>query len=273
MCSCKRRGTKKELDRQKERRRFPEDRSQGTWSLPVYCHACTALTCVGSLIGLSIDFLYGFWSIHQLIPYEFRVYILQDRLHLHTKGFKCLLFNAWCRREACSKSIDSVMKSRGCFIVFSKWKVSSQLYLPTELELLAFLNASKYMSKTMCNERKRKNNSVVLWYFYVFACGSLLLFIKKKCFFSAFSLCVFAWGFQETSANSIETNGYIGLLYFWNLPCVRWMQCFLCVQYQAFSLVMKMSFSIFRALHLIQKEIIDLVYNTDKRHTMLNRNS
>lgn len=31
----------------------------------------------------------------------------------------------------------------------------------------------------MCNERKRKNNSVVVWYFYVFACGSMLLFIKN----------------------------------------------------------------------------------------------
>jgi len=31
----------------------------------------------------------------------------------------------------------------------------------------------------MCNERKGKNNSVVVWYFYVFACGSMLLFIKN----------------------------------------------------------------------------------------------
>lgn len=36
VCSCERRETKKESDRQKERQRFPEDRSRGRWSLPVY---------------------------------------------------------------------------------------------------------------------------------------------------------------------------------------------------------------------------------------------
>lgn len=93
---------KNQTDRR--RQRFPEDRSQGTWSLPVYYLglSCLQTPHMCREFDRAVLISYGFWSIHQLIPYEFRVYILQDRQLLHTKGFKCLLFNVWSRREACS---------------------------------------------------------------------------------------------------------------------------------------------------------------------------
>ncbi len=171
VCSCERRETKKESDRQKERQRFPEDRSQGRWSLPVYY---MGLSCLHSP-HMCREFDMAQYWFHTASDVSISwsrmnsVYILQDRQLLYTKGFKCLLFNVWSRREACSKSIDSFMESRGCFIVFPNERypancISLQSWSSWHLSML--IN-----TETMCNERKRV---VVVWYFYVVQCFCLL---------------------------------------------------------------------------------------------------
>lgn len=83
-----------------------------------------------------------------------------------------------------------------------------------------------------CAMKERGKITLVVWCFYVFACGSVLLFIKNYfmvkharnvtisdsfsngIFFPAFSLCVFAWGSQESLPIAKKQMGISGYCIF-----------------------------------------------------------
>ncbi len=217
VCSCERRETKKESDRQKERRIFPEDRSRGSWSLPVYY---TGLSCLHSphmcrefdrtqywfhtASDVSIS-----WSRMNSVFTSCRAGSFCTQRDLNVC---CLMYEAEGKHAV--KVLIRLWRAE-VVLLFFQMKVIQPTVSPAELELLASLNVNKYRNKTMCNEGKKV---VVV---YVVQCFCLLkkilwsniqeVFLLQWFIQNSFVVChVFAWGLKDSRwilPDGKETDG------------------------------------------------------------------